>query len=149
MAFLNITSMNITKVLAKAAGVAGVGLVAYDSHIAGKIESHSYGKNNKAESITERYLDDLKLDSPSSVKAGVKSALFHYSMDENLTGFFSGISGYFKGFGSMLVSNAVPFALSVGTLLTKGLTSKLCGAGLAAYGGIFLLQEMFGIGKPR
>lgn len=149
MAFPALRNLNMTTVLAKSAGVAALGLVAYDSHIAGKIESHAYEKTQKANGITERYLDDLKLDSASTVKSGVKSGLFKYTVDENLTGFFTGIAGYAKGFGSMLVSNVIPFTLSVGALLTKGIASKLCGAGLAAYGGIFLLQEAFGIGKSH
>jgi len=70
-------------------------------------------------------------------------------LDENLSGFFTGIGGYVKGFTSMLVTNIVPAALSVGAILTKGLASKLCGAGLLAYGGIFLAQEIFGIGKEK
>jgi len=38
--------------------------------------------------------------------------------------------------------------LVAGTILGgKGIFSKFCGAGLLAYGGIFLAQEMFGIGK--
>lgn len=149
MGFPSVKNISTATILAKSAGIAALGLVAYDSHIAGKIYSGSHEKNHKAESITERYLDDLKLDSTSTVKSGIKKELFKYNTDENLTGFFSSINGYVKGFASMLVSNVVPFTMAVGTLLTKGFVSKLCGLGLAAYGGIFLLQEAFGIGKSH
>jgi len=141
--------MGVTNVLAKTVGVIGLGLAAYDSHRAGEMESRAYTKKLKAGSLTDQFVDDMRLDSPSTIKSGVKRSLFNYNLDENLSGFFTGIGGYVKGFTSMLVTNIVPAALSVGAILTKGLASKLCGAGLLAYGGIFLAQEIFGIGREK
>lgn len=141
--------MGVVNVLAKTAGVIGLGLIGYDSHRAGEIESRAYAKNIKAGALSERFVDDMKLDSPSTVKSEVKKGLFNYGLDENLSGFFTGIGGYLKGFTTMAVSNIVPAALSLGAVLTKGLASRLCGAGLVAYGGIFLAQEIFGIGKEK
>lgn len=131
----------------KVVGGASIAMIAYDSHEAAKIRASAYAKNHKAEGLAERYMDDLKLESPSTIRGGVKKGLFRYSVDENLTGFFASVAGYFKGLGSMLVRNVVPLTLAAGTFVGKGLFSKMCGAGLIAYGGIFLLQEMFGIGK--
>lgn len=142
-------SSGILNYLTKAVGVAGLGLIAYDAHYAGKMEAPVYEKNHKAESLADRYIDDTKLESPSVIQSAVKKRLFQYNMDENLTGFFTSTAGYLKGFTSMLVGNVVPLGLSVGTFLGKGTFSKLCGAGLIAYGGIFLLQEAFGIGKSH
>lgn len=141
--------MNVTEGLAKTVGVIGLGLVVYDSHKAGKHISGEYAKEKKADSLSEHYLDDLKLDSNSTVKMKAKEGIFRYHLDENLTGFFNGITGYAKGFCDLLVSNAIPFGLSVGTLLTKGLASKVFGAGLLAYGGVFVAQEFLGIGKSE
>lgn len=141
---------NVGNILAKTAGWAALGLIGYDSHMAGKISAHQTEKNHKAESITERYLDDMKLDSPSMVKQHVKKGLFRYFMDENFTGFFTSIGGYFKGASQMMVGNIIPLALSAGAILGgKGLFSKACGLGLVAYGGVFLAQEIFGIGKSK
>ncbi|MFA7657852.1 MAG: hypothetical protein WCY19_00290 [Candidatus Gastranaerophilaceae bacterium] len=149
----NIKTIKIANVLTQTLGAATLGLIAYDSHIAGKIKASAYEKNHKATGLTERYLDDMKLDSPSTVEAGVKKELFKYSLDENLTGFFTNIAGYGKGFASMLVSEVIPFGLAIGTFFGKRggkqIFSKFCGAGLIAYGGIFLLQEAFGIGKSK
>lgn len=135
--------------LTKSVGVAGLGLIAYDAHHAGKIYAPMYEKNHKAEQLSERYLDELKLDSPSVVKEATKKRIFRFFIDENISGFFTTIGGYCKGFGSMLVDNIAPLALAGGTFIGKGIFSKLCGAGLLAYGGIFLLQEFFGIGKAK
>ncbi len=146
--------MNVSNVLTKTVGVIGLGLVAYDSHAAGKHEAHAHEKEHKATSLAGRYLEDTKLDSNSMVKAQAKEHIFKYFMDENISGFFGAIKGYTKGFSEVLVSNVVPFALAVGTLLTnkknsKNIISKCFGAGLLAYGGIFLAQEIFGIGKAE
>lgn len=141
--------MSIGNVLTKVAGGIGLGLILVDSHHAGKISAHQTEKNHKAHSMSERYLDDMKLDSPSVVKQHVKKGLFNFFMDENLTGFFTSIGGYFNGFTKMMVGNVIPLALSAGTFVGKGLFSKACGVGLLAYGGIFLAQEIFGIGKSK
>ena len=128
-------------------------MVAYDCHTAAKIEAYAHEKNTKAEEITSRYLDDQKMESPSVVRQKAKEGLFHYFLDENVSGFFTSIAGYAKGFTSMLVSNVIPFALAAGTLMgkkgTKQIFSKFCGVGLLAYGGIFLAQEAFGIAKSK
>lgn len=143
--------------LTKSVGVAGLGLIAYDAHHAGKIYAPMYEKNHKAEQLSERYLDDMKLDSPSVVKEAAKKRIFNFFVDENISSFFTTIAGYCKGFGSMLVNHVIPFGLAIGTLCLGGIKgkgfggalSKFCGAGLLAYGSIFLLQEIFGIGKSK
>jgi hypothetical protein len=140
---------NIGNILTKVTGGVGLGLILIDSHNAGKISASQTEKNHKATSISERYLDDMKLDSPSVVKQHVKKGLFNYFVDENLTGFFTSIGGYVNGFSKMMVGNVIPLALSAGTFAGKGLFSKACGIGLLAYGGIFLAQEIFGIGKSK
>lgn len=150
---MTINSVKIGNILTKTLGVGALTLVAYDSHMAGKEDSLSHSKNVKTEALTERFLDDAKLESPSIVRLKAKEGLFHYYLNENFSTFFSAISGYAKGFSEMLVNNAIPFGLAVGTVLGKGgprqLVSKFCGAGLLAYGAIFLAQEAFGIGKSE
>jgi len=145
--------MSISNVLTKTVGVIGLGLIGYDAHVAGKIESHAYEKNHKSEQLADHYMEDLKMDSPSAVKAHVKKSIFKYYLDENLSGFFTGIHGYLSGSATKVIGDVIPFGLAVGSLLGKkggkNIFSKFCGAGLLAYGGIFLAQEFFGIGKSE
>ena len=158
--------MNVTNVLTKTTGVVGLGLIGYDSHVAGKINSSSYQKQCMANSVTSAYENTMKSDNPSVLQSKVKTAYFNYKLEDNLSSFFTGIGGYAKGFGSMLVGNIVPLTLSLGAVLTspkifikKGVTqshvalksfvSKACAVGLLAYGGIFLIQNVLGIGKPK
>jgi hypothetical protein len=146
---------NVVNVLTKAVGITGLGLVAYDSHTAGKIESSSYQKQVKASSITNTYMDTLTLDSPSIVQSKVKNKFFKLKTDENLSDFFTGIIGYAKGFASMTVSSIIPLALSLGTLVKSKtsaigkMVSRASAVGLVAYCGIFLGREVMGIGKPK
>lgn len=137
----------LLNIATKTVGSVSLAMILYDSHQAAKIRAYSYTKDHKAGGLSERYMDDLKLESPSTIRGHVKKGMFRYSLDENLSGFFTSIAGYAKGFNSMLVRNVVPLCLAAGTFMGKGLFSKMCGAGLLAYGGIFLLQEGFGIGK--
>lgn len=141
--------MSVGSVLAKTAGVIGIGLIGYDAHCAGKMEASSYASNRKANGLSEGYKDHLKLDSPSVVKNEIKNELFDYNLNENLSGFFASIGGYIKGALSMAFGNIIPLGLSIATICTKGKASKFCGAGLAIYGGIYLAQELFGIGKTK
>lgn len=141
--------MGIFNLLAKPLGVIGLGLVGYDCHVSGAIRSSANAQEFKAQSLERNYLDDMSLASPSIVRSRVKQGLFRFNLDENISPFFNGISGYLKGFGSMLVHNLVPLGLAAGALLTKKPVSKYFGIGLLAYGGIFLAQEIFGIGKSR
>lgn len=140
---------DIPNIITKGVGIAGLGLVLYDSHFAGKIEADSFPKAQKARSLVKSHKHYMELDSPSIVKQKVKKGILDYKTDENISEFFNSIRGYFKGFGNMLVTNVVPLALATGTVATKGIASKTFGAGLLAYGGIFMAQELFGIGKSH
>lgn len=142
-------SGKITNYLAKAVGIGGLALVGYESHSYGKLQATNFAKNVKTDTLTKHLIEDTKLDTPSAVRNGFKKQIFNFHMEEGFSDFFTNIAGYAKGFSTMLVSNVIPLGLSAATVMTKGLASKMFGAGLVAYGGIYLLQEIFGIGKSH
>ena len=142
-------NMSFTNILTKSIGAVGLGLVLYDAHRAGKHESHVFDKELKTDSLTGHYFEDMKLDSNSVVKQEMKKKVFAYHMDENISGVYNNFKGYMEGFSSILVNNAVPFILSLGTVLLPGKASKFFGAGLLAYGGLYFLREGLGIGKAH
>lgn len=142
--------MNIkfADILAKTAGIAGLGYVAYDSHLTAKIESGKMQKDIKSDSIENHYLNDMKSDNSSILQSTIKRRITDFYMDENISSPFTRVGGYIKGFSSMLVNNVVPLGLSVGAIIApKGIVSRMFGVGLLAYGGFFLAQEFLGIGK--
>ena len=151
---MNLKNINVVSNLVKVAGVTGLGLVAYDSHNAGKIESSSYQKQIKANGVTDTYLNTLTQDSPSVLQSKIKKKSSNFRLDENISDLFTGVFGYFKGASSMLVSSFIPLALSVGALVKSktaigNVVSKASAAGLLAYGALFVGRDVLGIGKPK
>lgn len=143
-------SATASNIITRAVGAAGLILVGIDAHNMGKMESSKNRNNIKAAGLSERYLDDMKMESPSVVDNAVKKRIFKYAVDENFTGFFTSVAGYTKGFGSMLVNDVIPLGLAAGTvLMPKGFLSKSFGVGLLAYGVIHVLQDVFNIGKRK
>ena len=98
--------------------------------------------------MTDAYINTLSQDTSSATKAAIKKKYFGLTADENLSGFFTGIAGYISGCGSMIANNVIPLAMSAGAIIKNPL-SKVCGAGLLAYGGLFIGREVLGIGKPK
>lgn len=135
--------------LAKTAGVAGLALIAYDAHKAGKYEATRTQKEIKSKGLTDEYLENMKQEKASKIQSDVKDGLFKFWADENVTTFFTHIAGYAAGAGKILLNDIIPLGLATGAILTKGLPSKLFGLGLVGYGAAFLLQELFGIGKTH
>ena len=91
-----------------------------------------------------------RLDSPSLLKSEVKDKIFKWQLGSNFLSFFNSAAGYFSGLFSMMAESVVPLGLSAVALLAKG--KKLaCGSaiGLAAYAGLSLIKDGFGIGSPK
>lgn len=146
-----LTGIKASNVLAKAAGVTALALVAYDSHHFGKEKANEVEKEVKSDSLEDQMFNNMKLDSPSVVKASVKNKIFHLKTDEVLTGPFVRFKGYCEGFGEMCINHAIPLVLALGTMVggiksggIKGGVSKLSALGLAAYAGTYLISEGFG-----
>lgn len=146
---MNIKNLDALNILAKGVGIAGLGIVAVDSHHYGKVNSASYQKKVRAEGLSDTYMNTRTLDTPSIVQSKIKDKYMNYRLTENLSDFFTGITGYVKGFASMAVDNVVPLVLSAATIMTKGKVSKALGASLLAYGGLFMAKDVIGIGKPK
>lgn len=138
--------MGISGILTQAVGIIGLGLVGYDSHKTAMFNSAMTTKEAKSNSLTRNYMEDLSIDSPSVVKQRVREGLFRFNLEENVSGFFTSIFGYVKGFVTMVMHNIIPTALALGALI-KNPASKLCAAGLVLFGGMCLFQEIFGTGK--
>ena len=142
-------SRSVATLAINAAGLAGIGAVLWDAHSHAKVKGAMTERNEKTDSLTKSYMNQFKSDSSSFVKDAAKKRLFALEADENVSGFFTNLKGYVGGFTSMLIDDVVPLGLSLGALISKGTVSKGFGIGLLAYGGVFIAQEFFGIGKAR
>lgn len=141
---------NVLNFLTKATGAVGLGLVLYDAHNAGKIKASMEEKHHKTEQLTGRYLEEMKMDKPSLLKQEAKHHVFNFFVHENMSEPYNTTKGYGRGFLGMLTQHLLPLGLSLVALLGgKGVVSKFCGAGLLAYGALFLAEEIFGFGKAE
>lgn len=143
---------NYGKYLAKAAGAAAVGMVAYDAHVIGKLRADTYSQTSEANRTASFATNTLYLSEPSTIQSKVKKKLFNLELENNFLNFFNSAAGYFSGLGEMLVSGVVPLGLGLTALLAgvkkHGKICKGAGIGLLVYGGIKLVRDILGAGRP-
>lgn len=137
---------NFTKYLAKGAGIAALGVVAYDSHVVGRLQADVYAKSKDADACMESFSNTQYLSSPSSTMSSLKKEVYNFETDNNARHFVNSAIGYFKGFGSMLISSIVPLGLGLGALLGKGKWAKGCGIGLGVFAIYKLFKDVLGFG---
>ena len=140
---------NTEKYLTKGAGVAGMGLVGYESHNIGKMQADLYASESDAKNSAFYLNNTLYSNDMSLIRDGIKNSAYEMELDQGWRRFFNLGIGYVKGFTSMLVSNVIPFGLGAGALFTKGKTAKLCAGALGIYAlGIFI-KDFFALGTPK
>ncbi len=143
---------NYGKYLAKAAGAAAVGMVAYDAHVIGKLRADTYSQSKEADRTASLATNTLYLTEPSTIQTKVKKKIFNLELENNFFNFFNSAIGYFSGLGEMLISGVVPLGLGITALLASpknhGKICKGAGIGLLAYGGIKLVRDILGFGRP-
>lgn len=137
---------NFTKYLAKGVGATALGILAYDSHIVGKLQSDVYSKSRDADACMDAFSNSQYLTSPSATMSNLKKGVFNFETENNFRHFVNSAIGYFKGFGSMLVDNVVPLGLGLGALCGKGKWAKGSAIGLGIYAGFKLFKDVLGFG---
>ena len=137
---------NLPKYLTRGTGIAALGIIAYDAHILGKLQSDVYAKSKDANACMETFSNTQYLSSPSTTTANMKKVVNKYEMDSNFRHFFNSAVGYFKGFGQMLVSDVVLFGLGLGACFGKGSWGKGSAIGLGAYAGLKFFKDVLGFG---
>lgn len=136
------------KILTKGAGIAGLGIIAYDAHHIGKVQSDLYASERDASTVGYYLNNTLYNSSMSKFSMKIKEWSYKHALDHTWRRFFNEGIGYVKGFGSMLVDNVVPLLLSIGALAGKGKVAKGSAIGLAVYGGYEFLKNYLGWGTP-
>ena len=136
----------IVKYLPKAVGIAALGVCAYDAHTWGKLQADVYAKSKDADACLRTFNNSMHLTSPSITESKLKEGVHKLETDNNFRHFVNSAVGYFKGFGSMLISSVVPFALGLGALCGKGWVGKGSAIGLGVYGVVKLFKDVLGFG---
>lgn len=145
----NVLKGKTGSILAKAAGAAGLAMVAYDAHAIGRINADRYASKRDAVATSFYLNNTMYTTNMSKIQSGIKQKALQMQLDQGWRRFFNTGIGYVKGFGSMLVEHVVPFGLGLAALLTKGKASKICAGGLGIYALYEVVRNFFGLGVPR
>lgn len=145
--FLSKIKSNYVSYLAKGTGIAALALVAKDAHVIGKLQADTFAQSRDANAVEKTFNNTLYLSSPSMTQDAMKKGVFRWETENNFRNFFNSGIGYFKGFGSMLVNQVVPFTLGLTALIGKGKWSKGGAIGLGAYALISFLKDGLGLGQ--
>lgn len=144
----NAIKNNYGKYLAKTAGAAAIGMVAYDAHIYGKLKADTYARSREAEGSGSAFNRTMYQTEPSVIQGKLKKMIFNLEIENNIGDLWNSAVGYIGGLTEMLVSGVVPLGLGLTALLTK--SGKICkGAGviLAGYGGLKFVRDIFGVNE--
>ena len=148
--YLNNIKQNYGTYLAKAAGIGALGLVAYDAHVLGLLQSDSYSKSRDAEACIDKATNAQEISFPSAINSKLKEKVFRTEQDQNWRSFINSGIGYIKGFGESLISNVIPLGLGLFTVLaSKKSWVKTGGWILGGYGVICFLKDVMGVGRSK
>ena len=139
---------NPGRLISGAVGLVGLGVVAYDSHNLGKIQSDLYASGSDANHAAYYLNNDMYVTSMSRTQEKVRDLAFRTELGQGWRRFINTPIGYLKGFFTMMISEVVPLGLSVGAIAGKGKVGKGCAIGLVAYGAIKGLRNFFGFSTP-
>lgn len=116
--------MSISSVLGKyaikAAGIAGVSMLAYDAHKKG-VHHGEIRKNEKNfEALDYYYENSRNLPTGSHINMKLKDKLFKLELSNNFRGFVNKGLGYISGFCNMVTDDIIPWGLSTAAIFLKG-----------------------------
>lgn len=139
----------ITKYAIKAAGAVGIGICAYDAHKKGARRAKTYSNQKKLEALDYYYNNSRNLPTGSYFNSKVKDKVLDLEYKNNFRRFINKPVGYVKGFTNMMVHDALPWALSVAALATKGVAAKVSGVALAGYSVYAFAKNILGVGVTK
>ncbi len=136
-------------VITKGAGLAALGVVAYDANYLGKVQADLYASTKDAKSTAYYLNNSMYMSNMSKFTEKIKNWSFTTELDQTYKRFFNEGIGYIKGFTAMLVNSVIPLGLGLGALLGGKNVSKGSTIGLAIYAGYKFVKNFFGIGTPN
>ncbi|MBR1618476.1 hypothetical protein IJ674_01115 [bacterium] len=140
---------SVSSVLTKGAGLAALGIVAYDANYVGKIQSDLYASSKDAQSTAYYLNNSMYMPNMSKFTEKIKNWSFTTELDQTYKRFFNEGIGYIKGFTGSLVNSVIPLGLGAGALFGGKTIGKASAVGLAVYGAYKFIKNFFGIGTPN
>lgn len=141
--------MSAGTVISKLMGLGTAGVLLYDAHSSGVINSRKKYSAQIANSLPDIYSKSIKLDGYSEVGNAAKKNIFRWALDDGVTPAISSAFGYVSGAVGHLVDNVLTAGLATTAVLSKGKAGKFAAVGLLLTAGKYLFHDVLGIGKPR
>lgn len=141
---------NYGKYLAKTVAIGALGMIGYDAHVVGLLQSDCYSKTRDAEAAIKAATNTMYLSQPSTITSSMKKNVFRFEEEQNWRSFINSTIGYFKGIGISMISNVIPLGLGLMTVISgKKPVVKAGGWLLGAYGAISMMKDVLGYGQPK
>lgn len=140
---------SVSTLLTRGAGLAALGIVAYDANYLGKMEADLYSSSRDAKSTAYYLNNSMYMPNMSKFTEKIKNWSFTTELDQTYKRFFNEGIGYIKGFTGSLVNSIIPFGLGIGALLGGKIVGKGSAIGLGVYAGYKFIKNFFGIGTPN
>ncbi len=140
---------SVSSIITKGAGLATLGIIAYDANYLGKIQSDLYASSQDAKSTAYYLNNSMYLSNMNKFTEKIKDFAFTTELDQTYKRFFNEGIGYVKGFGEMLINRVIPLGLGIGALFAPKTPAKVCTAGLALYWAVKFVKNFFGLGTPN
>lgn len=149
MAILTGIKSALPKIITRGAGLAALGIIAYDANYLGKVQSDLYSSTKDAKSTAYYLNNSMYMSNMSKFTEKVKNWSFTTELDQTYKRFFNEGIGYIKGFTGMLVNSVIPLCLGIGALFGGKTVAKGSAIGLAVYAVYKFVRNFFGIGTPN
>lgn len=140
---------SVSSLVTKGAGLATLGIIAYDANYLGKVQSDLYASTKDAKSTAYYLNNSMYLSNMNKFTEKIKDWSFTTELDQTYKRFFNEGIGYVKGFGAMLIDRVIPLGLGLGALLAQKPVAKGCTAGLGIYWAVKFVKNFFGLGTPN
>ena len=140
---------NVSTMVTKGAGLAALGIVAYDANYVGKMKADLYASSRDAKTTAYYLNNSMYMPNMSKFNEKVKNWSFTTELDQTYKRFFNEGIGYVRGFTGMLINSVIPLGLGLGALFGGKTVAKGSTIGLAVYAGYKFVKNFFGIGTPN
>ena len=139
--------VNISNIVCKTTGIAGLSIAAYDAYAMAKHHSDAETSKVSADTFESVVAAQRSNSNASAVTNAMQKKVADLRMKNPIVQLFGKLKGFGEGFISSLGDNIIPIALSSIAIASKGIIQKAGAWGLGIYGIYQVAKEGFGLGK--
>ena len=138
---------NISNIVCKTVGIAGMSAAIYDAYGMAHHHSASGALESSADVYEKAVAAERSNANASYVTGAMQNKIANFRMNNPIVPIIGKTKGFITGFIGSLGENIIPITLSTLALATKGISQKAGAWGLGIYGVYQVAKEGFGLGK--